>query len=133
MDLFDRILNGGVPCEKVYEDEKTFAFLDISPVSKGHTLVIPKQHAEYLAEQSEEDAVALMKTVYLLAPKIMAALGATGYNLGMNHGKDAGQEVPHTHLHIMPRYEGEERTFEKRRASDEELAEVAGKIRKELE
>ena len=127
--LFCKIVRGEIPCEKVYEDDSVIAFLDIGPVSKGHTLVVPKQHAENLAAGSPEDAASMMRAVYILAPKIMSALGASGYNLGMNHGEVAGQDVMHTHLHIMPRYSGEPRSFTKTHPAREELVRVAELIR----
>ncbi len=130
--LFCKIIAGTIPCEKIYEDTDTFAFLDIGPVSKGHLLIIPKQHATDLNSGSQENAVALMKTVHKLAPTILKALNATAYNLGMNHGVDAGQEVFHTHLHLMPRYAGETRSFVKTHPSKEELSVVAEKIRSEM-
>ena len=127
--LFCKIVRGEIPCEKVYEDESVIAFLDIGPVSKGHTLIVPKQHADNMAAGSEQDAEAMMRAAYRLAPKIMSALGATGYNLGMNHGEVAGQDVMHSHLHLMPRYPGEPRSFTKTHPSKEELAQVAALIR----
>lgn len=130
--LFCRIIAHEIPCEKVYENEFVFAFLDIGPVSRGHTLFVPKTHAEDLTAGSREDAVHLMEAIFLLAPRICTALGATGYNLGMNHGVDAGQEVMHTHLHLMPRYAGEERGFVKQSPSKEELREVGEKIRSSM-
>lgn len=130
--LFCKIIAGQIPCHKIYENEKVFAFLDIGPVSTGHTLVVPKRHAENLAAGSAEDARALMDAIYELAPKILHGVGATGYNLGMNHGEVAGQDVLHTHLHVMPRKEGEGRAFVKTHPSQEELAKVAEQIRAAL-
>ena len=130
--LFCKIIVGDIPSFKVYEDERVFAFLDIGPVTKGHTLFIPKNHAENLTEGSVEDAEALMRAVHAVAPKIVKALGGTGYNLGMNHGVDAGQEVFHTHVHVMPRYAGEPRTFVKTGPSQEKLAEIAKTIQNHL-
>lgn len=127
--LFCKIIAGEIPSHKVYENDRVFAFLDINPVSEGHTLVIPKAHATDLAAGSVEDAQALMEAIHLLAPKIVQAMGGDGYNLGMNHGESAGQIVMHTHLHIMPRKAGTPRTFEKTQPSQEELAAVAAKIR----
>ena len=127
--LFCKIIAREIPAEIVYENEKTLAFLDIGPVSKGHTLVIPKTHATHLSEGTQEDALALMSTIHLLAPKMAAALEATGYNLGMNQGADAGQDVFHTHIHIMPRYAGDLRKFVKMHPSKEELHEVGELIR----
>lgn len=129
--LFCDIISGASPCEKVYEDENVFAFLDIGPVSKGHTIVTSKIHAENLAEGTAESAGQLMNAVYRIAPSIMKAVGADGYNLGMNHGVCAGQMILHTHLHIMPRWNGVPRTFERTHPSHEELAETAERIRLE--
>ncbi len=128
--LFCRIIRREIPAQIIFEDEKTMAFLDIGPVSKGHTLIIPKTHALDLTAGTQEDALAIMHTVYMLAPKIVAALGGTGYNLGMNHGVDAGQEVMHTHVHIMPRYQNDERQFVKGHPTNEELNEVEQLIKK---
>lgn len=130
--LFCKIIAGDIPAQKVYENDHVLAFLDIGPVSEGHTLVIPKAHAENLAAGSIEDAMALMAAIHELAPKITRALGAAGYNLGMNHGEAAGQDVLHTHVHIMPRQAGQPRSFVKTHPSQAELAQVAAKIRAEL-
>lgn len=126
--LFCRIIAGEIPSFKVFENDHVFAFLDIGPVSKGHTLVIPKEHAENLSAGSAEAARHLGEAVHFLGAKIMQALGADGYNLGMNHGEVAGQEVLHTHLHIMPRYTGTPRSFVKTHPPKEELAVVAQAI-----
>jgi histidine triad (HIT) family protein len=130
--LFCKIIAGDIPSHKIYENEEVYAFLDIAPVTKGHTLFIPKVHAENLTENSPQAAQAVMRAVQEIAPKIVAALGGTGYNLGMNHGVSAGQEVFHTHLHVMPRFDGEPRTFEKKSISQEELAKVAVEIHQKL-
>lgn len=127
--LFCAIIAGEIPCHKVFEDEHTFAFLDIGPVSEGHTLVIPKKHADELATGSIESAERLMVTVYRIAPAIMSAVGADGYNLGMNHGESAGQDVMHTHMHIMPRKTGVSRSFTKTHPPAEQLAVIAERIR----
>lgn len=131
--LFCKIRDGEIPSHIIYEDEHTFAFLDIGPVSEGHTLIIPKEHSENLNAATLETVQRLMETVHKIAPKVMRALGASGYNLGMNHGADAGQEVFHTHLHLMPRYPGVPRTFQKTRPSQERLAATAEKIRNEIQ
>ena len=130
--LFCKIINGEIPAHKIYEDADTFVFLDIAPVSRGHALIIPKQHASDLNAGDMNNALAVMKTLFVIAPKVMAALGASGYNLGMNHGLSAGQDIFHTHLHLMPRYDGESRMFVKTHPSQEELADVAKKIKKIL-
>jgi histidine triad (HIT) family protein len=127
--LFCKIVAGEVPSHKVYEDENTYVFLDIFPVGRGHMLIIPKDHAEDLGAGSVEAACDMMKTVHTIAPGVMKALGATGYNLGMNHGSDAGQIVWHTHIHFIPRYAGQERSFEKHEANQDELAELGTLLR----
>lgn len=130
--LFCAIITGDIPSYKVFEDADTFAFLDIGPVSEGHTLVVPKTHAADLAAGTREDAERLMATVHRIAPAILAAVGADGYNLGMNHGISAGQDVMHTHLHIMPRASGSARTFTKTHPTPESLSVTAERIRTAL-
>ncbi|MFH1610996.1 MAG: HIT family protein [Patescibacteria group bacterium] len=127
--LFCKIINGEIPCYKIYEDEHTFVFLDIGPVSKGHSLIVPKVHAQAMQEGSLDEALSIMKTVYTIAPVILKALGASGYNLGMNHGISGGQDIFHTHLHFMPRYDGVPRKFEKQKVEKEELEKIAELIR----
>ncbi len=129
--IFCKIISGDVPSHKIYENDKVYAFLDIGPVSRGHTLIIPKEHATDLNSGSRDAACDVMGAVHLLAPKIIKALDADGYNLGMNHGACAGQLVFHTHLHFMPRYDGEPRRFDKMSPSQDELAEIAEVIRAE--
>lgn len=131
--IFCSIIAGEIPCHKVYEDESVVAFLDIGPVSTGHTLVLPKTHAENLEAGSAEDAARLMSAIYTIALPILKAVGADGYNLGMNHGECAGQDVMHTHLHIMPRANGVPRSFTKTHPSMDELAATAEAIRAELQ
>lgn len=130
--LFCSIIAGEAPCYKVYEDESVFAILDIGPVCEGHTLLFPKTHAENLQVGSVADAEKLMIALYTIAPSILKAVGAAGYNLGMNHGKCAGQEVMHTHLHLMPRKNGVARSFEKTHPAPEALAATAERIRGQI-
>jgi histidine triad (HIT) family protein len=127
--LFCSMIAGEIPAHGVYQNDHVFAFLDIGPVSKGHTLIIPKVHAENLGAGTADTARHLMDAVYVLAPAIMQAVKADGYSLGMNHGECAGQEVLHTHLHIMPRWNGVPRTFTKEHPSQEELKVTAETIR----
>lgn len=105
--LFCKIVSGEIPSEKIYEDENTFAFLDIHPINRGHTLVVPKTHYENIYEAPEEVFTKVMRTVQLLAPKIKQAVGADGINIGINNGKAAGQLVYHLHTHIIPRFESD--------------------------
>jgi histidine triad (HIT) family protein len=105
--LFCKIIRGEIPSEKIYEDEYAFAFLDIHPINKGHTLVIPKVHAENMFDITAENFTALMKTVHRLAPIVKNAVSADGVNIGINNGRAAGQLVFHSHVHIIPRFTGD--------------------------
>lgn len=101
--IFARILDGELPCHKIYEDPHVLAFLDIFPLSPGHTLVIPKERKAYLHELSDEQAAALGRVLPRLARAVMAATGASAYNILQNNGEDAHQAVFHVHFHIIPR------------------------------
>jgi len=129
--LFCKIIEGSIPCHRVYEDDNVLAFLDIGPVSRGHTLFVPKHHATDLVSGSPEDAADLIRAAHNIIPTFLQRLGATAHNLALNSGAEAGQIVFHTHLHFMPRYEGQERTFVKTHPSQEELAEIARIMRGE--
>lgn len=128
--IFCKIVAGDVPCLKVYEDDKVMAFLDITPVSLGHTLIVPKKHAENLLETPDGDLVAIICSVKSIGRAAKEATGADGFNLGVNTGKAAGQVVMHTHFHVMPRTEGDGlRHWPKIQPSPEEMGEVADRIR----
>lgn len=130
--IFCKIIAGAIPAEKVYEDEHVLAFLDIKPINPGHTLVIPKRHAECLLGTTESEARAVMDAVKKIAPGILRAVGANAFNLSNNCGKAAGQIVLHTHFHLMPRFEGDGYKPWAREDGGKDLAAVAEKIRKEL-
>jgi histidine triad (HIT) family protein len=102
--VFDRILAGEIPCYRVYEDEHVLAFLDIGPLSPGHTLVIPKERKAYLHELSEASAAALGRVLPRLCRAVLAATGASDYNVLQNNGTRAHQVVMHVHFHIIPRH-----------------------------
>lgn len=101
--IFDKILAGELPCHRVYEDEAVLAFLDIHPVSLGHTLVIPKERAAFLHELSDASAAALGRAMPRLCRAVIQATGATAYNVLQNNGASAHQAVFHVHFHIIPR------------------------------
>jgi histidine triad (HIT) family protein len=105
--LFCRIVSGKVPSAKVYEDERIIAFLDISPVNEGHTLVVPKSHSRNMLEDNIDDLKAIMQAVQYVAKAVMQATGAGGFNLMVNTNREAGQVVYHTHFHIVPRHEND--------------------------
>ena len=103
--IFTKILRNEIPCHRVYEDEYVLAFLDINPVSKGHTLVIPREPAETLDQLSEETAAAIGKALPRIARAVMAATGVPHYNILQNNGAPAHQAVFHVHFHIIPKYD----------------------------
>lgn len=102
--LFCKIVAGDVPCAKVYEDENVFAFLDIGQVTKGHTLVIPKQHHDNLYEITPESATHVFQAIPKIANAIRQQFNPVGINLLSNTGEDAGQSIFHFHAHLIPRY-----------------------------
>ena len=101
--IFDKILDGEIPCHRVYEDEHVLAFLDIGPLSRGHTLVVPKERKARLHELSDEAGAAVGRVLPRLARAILQATGATDYNVLQNNGVAAAQAVMHVHFHIIPR------------------------------
>lgn len=105
--IFDAILAGDIPCERVYEDEFVLAFLDIQPLSRGHVLVIPKQRAAQLHELDEAHSAALGRALPLVARAVMSATGCEHYNVLQNNGAPAHQEVMHVHFHIIPKNDAE--------------------------
>ncbi|EIT85848.1 histidine triad (HIT) protein [Fictibacillus macauensis ZFHKF-1] len=102
--IFCKIINGEIPAYKVYEDEHVLAFLDISQVTKGHTLVIPKKHHQDIYALPSEVAGAVFAAVPKVANALKAAYEPIGMNVLNNNGEAAGQTVFHYHLHILPRY-----------------------------
>ncbi len=130
--IFCKIVAGEIPCAQVYSTKKVLAFLDIAPISKGHTLVIPKEHYENLWEVppalGEEILLALQK----IGKAIMEATGATGINVVMNNHPSAGQVVPHAHWHLIPRIEGDGllRVVQGQYDSQEEMKNMAEAIKR---
>ena len=102
--LFCRVVAGTLPVESIYEDAHAIAFLDIHPINPGHVLVIPKVHSSDITTIAPHEWTSLMETVRLLAPQVRDAVQATGINIGMNNGSDAGQLIFHAHIHLIPRY-----------------------------
>lgn len=128
--IFCKIVNGEIPCAKVYEDDKILAFLDIAPISKGHTLVIPKKHHNNLFEVPEDLGEDFLKALKKVGKAIMEATGATGINVVMNNFASAGQVVPHAHWHLVPRIEGDRlfRFSQGKYDSQEEMQNLAESI-----
>ena len=105
--LFCRIIAGEIPSYKVYEDGNVLAFLDISPVNPGHTLVIPKEHYRNIEAIPADRLGEIMAAVKKIGAALKDKLGVPGYNVYENNDPVAGQEVPHLHFHVIPRQEGD--------------------------
>jgi histidine triad (HIT) family protein len=101
--IFGKIIAGQIPCHKVYEDDRVLAFLDINPLTRGHTLVVPKEPAETLDQLSDESAAALGRVLPRLCRAVIAATGVSQYNVLENNGAAAHQAVLHVHFHIIPK------------------------------
>ena len=101
--IFQKIIDGEIPCHRVYENEYMLAFLDVAPLSKGHTLVIPKEQASSLHELTPKSGAALGEALVLVANAIVKATGSTQYNILQNNGELANQAVFHVHYHIIPK------------------------------
>ncbi len=101
--IFGKILAGQIPCHKVYEDEHVLAFLDINPLTTGHTLVVPKEPAETLDQLSDEAAAALGRVLPRICRAVMAVTGVKQYNVLQNNGPAAHQAVFHVHFHVIPK------------------------------
>ncbi|MBX4201253.1 HIT family protein [Candidatus Parcubacteria bacterium] len=105
--IFCKIISGEIPSAKVFEDENVLAFLDVNPDSKGHTLVIPKQHAENIFDISKESLENVIVAAKHIAKNLKDVLHTDGINLMQSNGPAANQVVMHYHLHIIPRYEND--------------------------
>ena len=105
MTIFAKILRGEIPCHKIYEDEHVLSFLDIMPIARGHTLVIPKQEAATLDQLSDEASAAIGRVLPRISRAVLAATGAKAFNVLQNNGELAHQAVHHVHFHIIPKYD----------------------------
>lgn len=128
-NIFAKILRGDAPSIKLYEDDKTFAFMDVMPQAPGHSLVIPKFPAENLFDLDEDYAAAMARTVKKLAPAVKKAMEAPGIMIAQLNGAEAGQTVYHIHTHIIPRWDGIDMKLHAREmANMDELKAQAEKI-----
>ena len=123
--IFTRIIKGEIPCYKIAEDEKFFAFLDISPLKEGHTLVVPKKHSSYIFDMDDQELAEMM----VFAKKVAKAIEKTVPCLRIGVAV-IGLEVPHTHIHLVPLQEENDLNFRKERpvVSKEKMQEIAAKI-----
>ena len=129
--VFCMILDGKIPAAKVYDDERTLAFMDINPLSRGHCLVVTKAHAATLYDAEVEDLKAAIATAKKVAWALRKALGPDGLNVLQANGAAAFQSVPHFHLHLIPRWTGDGKGFDWKLVpgSREEIMGTADRIR----
>ena len=133
--IFGKILSGAIPCHKVYEDERVLAFLDVNPLSTGHTLVIPKEPARTLDALSDESAAALGRVLPRICRAVIAITGVKEYNVLENNGAGAHQAVPHVHFHVIPKPRQDEGLgigWPARGLDAEAGAELAAKLRESI-
>jgi histidine triad (HIT) family protein len=105
--LFCKIVAGEIPETRVYEDDRTIAFMDINPATRGHLLCIPREHAADVREISDDDIAAVARTAKTMAARVLERLGADGVSVMQNTGRVAWQTVFHYHVHVIPRYAGD--------------------------
>ena len=124
--IFCKIANGEIPSKTLYEDDKFRVILDLGPASKGHALILPKEHYANLYELPDEMAGEVMK----LAAQMTQRLGCEGFNLVQNNGELAGQTVFHFHMHLIPRYrdDGQKIGWKPQEATQEELETIRAQI-----
>jgi len=125
--IFCKIVNGDIPAYKVYEDEKVYAFLDINPLSEGHTLVLPKEHYKDILEIPGELYGYMNEVVKKIADKIQEEYKPEGILINQNNGRKAGQEVDHIHVHIKPIYKDTKvfrETNHRKQFSEEKMREI---------
>src|SRR3989344_3193852 len=105
--VFCKIVKLETPSQRVYEDDEYIAFLDINPINFGHTLVVPKAHYENVLDVPPEVIAGMIKIAKKVAPAVVEAMRADGFNIGINNGRAAGQLVEHVHIHVIPRFEAD--------------------------
>jgi histidine triad (HIT) family protein len=131
--VFCKIVAGEIPAEKVYEDEDLLAFLDITPINAGHTLLIPKKHYENIFEIPNNVLKKIVIKIRDVGGAIKKSTKADGLNVGMNNNPAAGQVVPHAHFHLIPRYTDDgHKHWQGRKYKDDEILKVAKEIRNEI-
>lgn len=128
--IFCKIIEGEIPSYKVYEAENVVAFLDANPVSKGHTLVLPKKHAENIHDAEKMNY--LWDGIVEVADAVKAAFEPEGINIIQNNGEVAGQEVFHLHFHVIPRYDGSEIDLDYNRSKLQDGEEISKAVSSEL-
>jgi histidine triad (HIT) family protein len=131
--LFCKLVAKAIPAHIVYEDDDALAFLDVKPVNVGHTLIVPKAHHADFAATPDELISKLTVLAKRVAAAAVAAVGADGFNIGVNAGAAAGQVIFHTHIHVMPRFTNDgHQHWAKKQVAEGEMSRVAGEIRQRL-
>ncbi len=120
--LFCKIIRGEIPSYTIYEDEIAKAFMDINPVTNGHSLIIPKKHYDNIYDIEPDELLHMQKVARILMKEYKEKLGAEGFTLVQNN--ELGQEVKHYHLHIMPRYQGDQLRTESNQSQIKSVEEV---------
>ena len=132
--IFCKIANGEIPAATLYEDENFRVILDLGPASKGHALILPKSHAANIYELSDEMAAKAMILAKKMATAMTAALKCDGFNIVQNNGECAGQTVFHFHMHLIPRYKGDQVgiTWKPGELNDADKEEILLKVKEQL-
>ena len=132
--IFCKIANGEIPAATLYEDENFRVILDLGPASKGHALILPKSHAANIYELSDEMAAKAMILAKKMATAMTAALKCDGFNIVQNNGECAGQTVFHFHMHLIPRYKGDQVgiTWHPGELNDSDKEEILLKVKEQL-
>jgi len=133
--VFCRIVAGTIPGVKVYEDEHVLAFMDIYPITKGHTLVIPKAHHNPITDMPLPLLQKVIAVVQNIAKAMVDGLGADGVNVTQANGEIAGQVIPHVHFHVIPRLQNDPHSWtspQRKYDNDKEIGEYAAAIRKAM-
>ncbi len=128
--IFCKLANGEIPSKTIYEDDDFRVILDLGPATRGHALILPKDHFANLYELPDETAAKVMQLAKKMATQMTKKLGCDGFNLVQNNGSTAGQTVFHFHLHLIPRYEndGQEIGWKPGSPTQEELEEIKNTI-----
>ncbi len=129
--IFTRLIEGDLPCAKVYEDDLTFAFMDAGQVNPGHVLVALKRPAETLLDMTEDEAAALFRTVHKVAQAVQAAFSPEGVTVLQANRPAGWQTVPHVHVHVLPRHadDGVDLVWPRKEPSLDDLKDLAARLR----
>lgn len=129
--VFCKIVNWETPSQRVYEDDKYITFLDINPINFGHSLIIPREHYQNVEETPGEVLADMIKLAKKIGPAMVSAMKADGYNIKINNGRAAGQEVDHVHMHMIPRLsdDGIYALTKRERYAEGEMGATAKKIK----